>query len=152
MNNLVPLIGKSHYTKKEMQEKIKDAIHQTTFKNDNIKPPDFLPESLHKEFWELVEELAVVQGTISNLDCNTLGMYVMAKNEYAKVSQALAGVPVEQFKVYDDMTKTLARLHKQVMEISREFGLTTRSRSQIQPAVIIEKVEKKQNKFDGFTP
>lgn len=76
--------GKSHLTKAEIAEREQSEV---TASCDNITPPDFLTtKQQRKRFDDLVQELMRLD-IMSNLDCDVLGRYVIASEDWAAYSK-----------------------------------------------------------------
>ena len=79
---LVVAKGRKHLTKAEIENRKNSEIKA---KKDNIKPPKNLTKDEKKEFKKIADELIELD-IMSNLDCNSLAMYIRAYKNYVKIS------------------------------------------------------------------
>ncbi len=131
--------GKKHLTKAEIEERRAQEI-EVPF--TDIEPPNFLPKSFHKEFYEISDKLKAI-GIMTELDTVSLAQYLIAKQNYISYTAMLLKVikrnsdPTKQFLNEDDVienTKIQAlqdRALRQCQTCARDLGLTITSRAKI---------------------
>ena len=96
--------GKKHLTKKEKGERAAAEVRAEVPKQ--IRPPEYLPEALKKEFRALGGKLKEA-GLLTVLDYDTLARYLLAKQSY------------------------LDRFFKQCRGAANDMGLTVTSRCRL---------------------
>ncbi|WP_286149565.1 MULTISPECIES: phage terminase small subunit P27 family [Bacillota] len=142
---LVVAKGKKHLTKAEIEQRKKSEVKA---KSDNIKPPKNLTKDEKKEFKKIANELAEID-IMSNLDCNSLGMYIRAYGNYVKVSDKLMNLdPLNNFEEYNKLSILEDRHAKQCRNYANDLGLTISSRCRL--VVPKPPEEPKKNKFSKF--
>lgn len=131
--------GKKHLTKEEIETRRAEEI-DVPF--TNIQPPNFLPKSFHKEFFEISDKLVAI-GIMTELDTVTLAQYLIAKQNYISYTAMLLKVikrnsdPNSSFLKEDDVvenTKVQAlqdRALRQCQSCARDLGLTITSRARM---------------------
>ena len=78
--------GKKNLTKNEIENRQKSEVK---VRCDNVEPPPYLSTKKQKdEFNKLAKELIEV-GIFSNLDVDTLARFIIAKEQYIRVSKKL---------------------------------------------------------------
>lgn len=142
---LVVAKGKKHLTKAEIESRKNSEIKA---KKDDIKPPKNLTKDEKKEFKKIANELIELD-IMSNLDCNSLGMYIRAYKNYTKVSDKLMELDVlYDFEEYNKLSILEDRYTKQCRSHAIDLGLTISSRCKL----VVPKVEEvKTNKFSKFS-
>lgn len=142
---LVVAKGKKHLTKAEIEARKNSEIKA---KSDNIKPPKNLTKEEKKEFKKIAKELVELD-IMSNLDCNSLGMYIRAYGNYVKISESLMNMdPVKDFDTYNKLSILEDRYTKQCRSHAIDLGLTISSRCKL--VVPKPPEEPKKNKFAKF--
>lgn len=142
---LVVAKGRKHLTKAEIEERKKTEIKAN---DDKIKPPNNLSKEQKKEFKKIGNELKNLN-IMSNLDCDSLGFYLIAKSRFDKVKEHLDKLdPIKDYKDYENLSRLEDRHRKQCREHAVDLGLTISSRCKL----IIPKPpeETKKNKFSKF--
>ena len=151
--------GRKHLTKAEIEERLrteKSAMGAT----DNIHPPPHFTEEQKQEFYRVAVELVELK-IFSNLDCDTLSMYIDARTEYGRIVEAMRNVPLtlpivdeETGEVHDEANENYGKLarvrdvyFKQCKQSSSILGLTLDSRLKL---VVPEPEKKPESKFDKF--
>lgn len=144
--NLIVQKGKKHLTKEEIEVR---QLEEVVAKTDQIKPPKFLKKSLHKEFDFLSSELLEI-GIMTNLDCDTLGQYIIAKDLYSKFTKKVNKLvnTDEEFGKLQYYVKLQSKYFEQAMACAKEMGLTISARCKL--IAPTKKKEEKQNKFQKF--
>jgi len=152
--NLLLLKGRSHLTKTEIAER---KANEITVKADKVDPPKYLSKKLQKEFTEIADELLRI-GLISNLDVDALARFLLAREQYIRVTNALKGTSVlvtaetkagKKIKVpneyYGELLISQDKLFKQCRQAAADLGLTITSRCRL---VVPKKEEPKKTPFD----
>lgn len=143
--DLVVAKGKKHLTKTEIEERRKSEIKA---KSDKIKPPSNLSKEQKKEFKKTANELKDLN-IMSNLDCDSLGFYLIAKGRFDLVKEKLDNLdPIEDYKEYDNLSRLEDRHRKQCREHAVDLGLTISSRCKL--VVPKNNEDKPKNKFSKF--
>lgn len=125
---LVVAKGRKHLTKSEIEKRKNSEVKA---KSDNIKPPQNLTKDEKKEFKKIAKELIEIE-IMSNLDSNSLGMYVRAYSNYVKVSDKLIKLdPLEKFDEYNKLSILEDRYAKQCRSHAIDLGLTISSRCKL---------------------
>lgn len=147
--DLIMLKGRKHLSKAEIEERKNTEIK---VKNNKVKPPSFLSKKLKKEFKIVAKELIEI-GIMTNLDVDSLGMYLISKNEFLKISEKvdIRGptkmvevdkedkegnvIGVEEVEVLDPMYDSLQlmqnRAFKQCRQAASDLGLNISSRCKL---------------------
>jgi P27 family predicted phage terminase small subunit len=137
--DLIKAKGKKHLTKAEYEERKAQEL-EVPF--DDIQPPNFLPKTFHKEFFEISDKLKAI-GIMTELDTVSLAQYLIAKQNYISYTAMLLKVikrnsdPTRQYLDEDDVvenTKIQAlqdRALRQCQSCARDLGLTITSRAKM---------------------
>lgn len=139
--NLVLLKGKKHLTKKEIEERQKTEVKAPA---NNVKPPGYLPAPLKREFKKIADELKRID-LISNLDVDALARFLLAREQYIRVTNSLRenepiitlvdDVTGEEKAVanglYADLLLAQDKLFKQCRAAASDLGLTISSRCRL---------------------
>lgn len=142
---LVVAKGKKHLTKSEIEERKSTEVKAPA---DNIKPPSNLDKEQKKEFKKISKQLVELE-IMSNLDCQALGFYIIAKGRYDKVKEKLDKLdPLDNCEEYDRLSRFEDRHRKQCREHAIDLGLTISSRCKLVIPKPLE--EPKKNKFSKF--
>lgn len=142
---LVVAKGKKHLTKSEIEQRRNSEVKANA---DKIKPPKNLTKDEKKEFKKISNELIEI-GIMSNLDCNSLGMYIRSYGNYVKVSDRLMDIdPLDNFEEYNKLSILEDRYTKQCRSHAIDLGLTISSRCKL--VVPKPPEEPKKNKFSKF--
>ena len=141
---LIEYKGKKHLTKSEIEER---KATEPERKTDAILPPDFLCASQKKEFARLAKELDDI-GIMSNLDCNTLAMYVVGVDRFKLLNKKLNDPEIaEDIFEYEKVFNLWDKSVKQCQSLAKSLGLTIDSRCKL---VVPKKDEpERKNKFLG---
>lgn len=149
--NLILLKGKSHLTKEQIEERTKTEVKAPA---DDVKPPDYLTGKLKKEFLVIATELKRID-LITNLDVDALARFLLAREQYVRLTKELRTIPPtitienpdtgKKVKVanenYGDTLLAQDKLFKQCRAASADLGLTITSRCKL---VVPKKPEEKQ--------
>ena len=141
---LIEYKGKKHLTKSEIEAR---KATEPERKTDAILPPDFLSAGQKKEFNRIAGELDDI-GIMSNLDCNTLAMYVVGVDRFKLLNKKLNDPEIqddifEYEKVFNLWDKSV----KQCQSLAKSLGLTIDGRCKL--VVPKKNDEPKPNKFTG---
>lgn len=146
---LILLEGKSHKTKKEIEERKEREIKPSI---ENVRCPDWLDNNGKKEWDRIVEDL-VSLGLLSNIDvsqlaiyCDAYAKYIQATNEINKFGLVIkhtnkSGATNIVTNPYVQIANKYADL---VNKYCTEFGMTPSSRAKIS----ISKVEQKKQTLE----
>lgn len=139
---LIEFKGKKHLTKAEIEKRRATEIERKT---DAIFPPDFLNFAQKKEFTRLAEELDDI-GIMSNLDCNTLAMYVVGVDRFKLLNKKLNDPEIaEDIFEYEKVFNLWDKSVKQCQSLAKSLGLTIDSRCKL---IVPKREESKPiNKF-----
>ena len=149
--DLILIKGKSNHLTKEEIEKRRAA--ELTAPTDNIKYPKYLPKELRKEY-NYYSKILFELGIFSNLDVDTLSRYLMARQEYLKISLSLNETnPVvwidgmqQPNEVYDSLRVQLNTFHTHCRQLASDLGLTVSSRLKL----VIPKAPEKEAEVSEF--
>ena len=137
--DLIKAKGKKHLTESEYEER---KAQEISVPFTDIQPPNFLPKTFHKEFYEISDKLKAI-GIMTELDTVSLAQYLIAKQNYISYTAMLLKVikrnsdPNRQYLSEDDVvenTKIQAlqdRALRQCQSCARDLGLTITSRCKI---------------------
>ncbi|ANY71666.1 terminase [Paenibacillus ihbetae] len=147
--NLLLIKGKKHLTKEEIKTRLESEVKA---KDDNVKPPSYLPKKLKTEFEEIANELMRIE-IMSNLDVDALARFLLAREQYVRVNKSLRSMPVmvdaetksgETIKIpnesYGELLISQDKLFKQCRQAAADLGLTISSRCRL---VVPKKSEEK---------
>jgi len=147
--NLLLIKGKKHLTKEEIKTRLESEVKA---KDDNVKPPSYLPKKLQTEFEEIANELMRIE-IMSNLDVDALARFLLAREQYVRVNKSLRSLPVmvdvetksgETIKIpnesYGELLISQDKLFKQCRQAAADLGLTISSRCRL---VVPKKPEEK---------
>ena len=129
--DLVVLNGRKHLTKAETEARRAAEVKAPPPKTKRIKPPAYLPESLHKKFRTLAKQLIEI-GILAEIDYDCLARYLLAEQAYLavteQVNRAIAGGAIT---LLDDLSKTQTRYFNQCDRAAAALGLTISSRCRL---------------------
>ena len=140
---LVELKGKKHFTKAELEERKNAEVNADT---DNIVPPDYLTKKQAGEFFALADELKRCE-IMTNLDCDALARFVVARNDYADYVKLVRSIPktVDNLQELKEADKLKRGAFADCNTAAKELGMTISSRCKL---VVPKKEESKPiNKF-----
>lgn len=125
---LVIAKGRKHLTKSEIEQRKSTEVKAPA---DNIKPPSNLNKEQKKEFKKISKQLIELE-IMSNLDCDSLGFYLIAKGRFDKVKEELDKLdPLINSDEYDKLSRFEERYRKQCREHAIDLGLTISSRCKL---------------------
>lgn len=129
--DLVVLNGRKHLTKAETEARRAAEVKAPPPKTKRVKPPAYLPESLHKKFRTLAKQLIEI-GILAEIDYDCLARYLLAEQAYLavteQVNRAIAGGAIT---LLDDLSKTQTRYFNQCSRAAADLGLTISSRCRL---------------------
>lgn len=129
--DLVVLNGRKHLTKAETEARRAAEVKAPPPKTKRVKPPAYLPESLHKKFRTLAKQLIEI-GILAEIDYDCLARYLLAEQAYLavteQVNRAIAGGAIT---LLDDLSKTQTRYFNQCDRAAAALGLTISSRCRL---------------------
>lgn len=144
--DLIVAKGKKHLTKAEIETRKAQEI-KVDFKD--VKAPDYLPESLHKEFDEIAGKLLAI-GVMTELDEDALARYLLSKQTYLQYTSLLTkALKSNRIGDADKLTTMQDKAFKQCRASASDLGLTIASRCRL---VLPEgnTPPPKENKFSKF--
>lgn len=128
--------GKKNLTKNEIENRQKSEVK---VRCDNVEPPSYLSTKKQKdEFNKLAKELIEV-GIFSNLDVDTLARFIIAKEQYIRVSKKLKSLDCLS-DVYSKGLINQDKLFKQCRQCAADLGLNISSRCKL----VVPKAEEKE--------
>lgn len=152
--------NKAHKTKQEISERKKQEVPVVA---DDIRPPAFLTTKSEKEKFERIAETLMEIGILSNLDCDVLGRYIRASEDWTAYSKLVKNTQKQLNKyLNDDDTEKVAqytdlltkyeslrvKAFNQCHTCASALGLTITSRCKI--VVPKKNDEPKPNKYTEF--
>lgn len=145
--DLVVLNGRKHLTKAETEARRAAEVKAPPPKTKRVKPPAYLPESLHKKFRTLAKQLIEI-GILAEIDYDCLARYLLAEQAYLavteQVNRAIAGGAIT---LLDDLSKTQTRYFNQCDRAAAALGLTISSRCRL----VVPKPPKDEAEDDPMT-
>lgn len=127
--DLVVAKGKKHLSRAE--EAQRRAGEVAVPRPKAAKPPKWLPEVLKKDFRAVGKQL-IALGLYTDLDADTLGRYLVARNQYviatAKTEAALEDGDAEEAETWGRLQD---RHFKQARACANDLGLTVTSRCRL---------------------
>lgn len=145
--DLVVLNGRKHLTKAETEARRAAEIKAPPPKSKRVKPPAYLPESLHKKFRTLAKQLIEI-GILAEIDYDCLARYLLAEQAYLavteQVNRAIAGGAIT---LLDDLSKTQTRYFNQCDRAAAALGLTISSRCRL----VVPKPPEDETRDDPMT-
>ena len=84
--DLLVLNGRKHLTKAETEARRAAEVKAPPPKSKRVKPPAYLPESLHKKFRTLAKQLIEI-GILAEIDYDCLARYLLAEQAYLAVTE-----------------------------------------------------------------
>ena len=144
--DLIIAKGKKHLTKEEIEQRRKDELDVPT---DMIEAPDYLTKKQRESFDEIARTL-VDLGIMTNLDCDALAGYIVARDGWVLAGKKLRTKAVKDDpNAFDKWTKIEDRYRKQMRSAAGDLGLTITSRGKI-VAPVKNEPPPPENKFAVF--
>ena len=138
--NVVLMNGRKHLTQEEIRTRKEQEVKA---KADNIHAPSYLTKKLKDEFEQIAIELKRID-LMSNLDVDALARFLLAREQYIKLSKQLRNTPVmveEQDESgltvmvmnrnYSKLLSAVDKLFAQCRAASMDLGLTISSRCKL---------------------
>lgn len=128
-----------HRAKEEQEERKAREVRAPC---DDIIAPLFLHKKQREDFDKIAGELAHL-GIMSNLDCDALARYIVARDSYVKFTRIVNGVAAkaENLGLLDRATAVQDRAFKQCRSSAADLGLTITSRCRL----VLPKPEKQSD-------
>ena len=156
--NLVLAKGKKHFTKDEVETRLKQEIQPCT---DEIAPPSYLSAKQKRDFEKIAAQLVKLK-IMGETDNDTLARYIIAQDFYQQAVKDLRAVQKQRPKgddadlaamdkwatMLDQLDKRVERYYKQATSAAAKLGLTISDRCRLVAPVVEE--TKKESKFDKF--
>lgn len=143
--SLIEAKGKAHFTKAQIEERKNSEVKVEA---DNIVPPEYLTEKQTTEFMTLADELQRCN-IMTNLDCDALARFVVAKGDYAEYVKLVKSIPknIDNLSALGKADKLKRGAFADCNTAAKELGMTISSRCKL---VVPKKEETpKKNKFLG---
>ena len=140
---LLELKGKKHFTSAELEERKNNEVSADS---DNIVPPDYLTKKQAEEFLTLADELKRCE-IMSNLDCDALARFVVARDDYAAYVKLVRSIKkdIDNLLALEKADKLKRGAFADCNTAAKELGMTISSRCKL---VVPKKEESKPiNKF-----
>lgn len=129
--DLLVLNGRKHLTKAEAEARRAAEVKAPPPKSKRVKPPAYLPESLHKKFRALAKQLIEI-GILAEIDYDCLARYLLAEQAYLAVTEQVNRVIENQaISLLEDLSKTQTRYFNQCDRAAAALGLTISSRCRL---------------------
>jgi len=139
--NLILLKGKTHLTKEQIAERQETEVKAPA---DAVEPPKYLTKTQKQEFKKIADELKRID-LITNLDVDALARFLLAREQYVRVTKELRSIPPtisvehpltgKMVKIaneqYGDTLIMQDKLFKQCRAASADLGLTITSRCRL---------------------
>ena len=143
---LVQAKGKKHLTKAEIEQRQKEELNVPT---DQIEPPEYLTKKQRESFDEIAQMLVDLD-IMTNLDCDALAGYIVARDGWILAGKKLRTKAVKDDpNAFDKWTKIEDRYRKQMRSAATDLGLTITSRGKI-VAPVKSEPPPPENKFAVF--
>lgn len=141
--NVIEITGRSHMSKDELQKRKNSEVRAAA---DNVRPPGYLSDEQQQEFQQLADELTRIE-IMTNLDCDALARFVIARAQYIKFTQLVDNLPaeIETLKLLESAVGLQDKAFKQCRAAASDLGLTISSRCKLVVPKLPE--EKPKNKF-----
>lgn len=122
--------GKKHLTKEEIEKRESEEVKVPL---TNVKSPSYLKDIEKREFNTTSKKLVSI-GIMTELDVDSLGRYILAKQLYLKYTDILKGLLTEENTDIDYLSKIQNmqdKVFKQCQSSARDLGLTISSRCKL---------------------
>lgn len=138
---LLLIKGKKNLTKSEIEERRNAEVKAPA---DAVAPPKYLTKKLKEEFTEIANELKRID-LITNLDVDALARFLLAREQYVRLSKELRTIPPtisednpdtgKKIRLaneqYSDLLLMQDKLFKQCRAAASDIGLTISSRCRL---------------------
>lgn len=129
--DLLEYKGNKHLTKAETEARRAAEVKAPKPKGKRVKPPAYLPESLHKKFRSLAKQLIEI-GILAEIDYDCLARYLLAEQAYLAVTEQVnRAIANQAISLLDDLSKTQTRYFNQCSHAAADLGLTISSRCRL---------------------
>ena len=129
--DLLEYKGNKHLTKAETEARRAAEVKAPKPKGKRVKPPAYLPESLHKKFRSLAKQLIEI-GILAEIDYDCLARYLLAEQAYLAVTEQVnRAIANQAISLLDDLSKTQTRYFNQCSRAAADLGLTISSRCRL---------------------
>lgn len=144
--NVIEMAGKTHMSKADLQKRKNSEVKAEA---DNVKPPGYLNEGQKQEFEEIASELMRID-IMTNLDCDALARFIIARRNYIRFSELVEGMPAElgTLKALESAANLQDKAFKQCRAAASDLGLTISSRCKL--VVPKPPEDKPKNKFKAM--
>lgn len=129
--DLLEYKGNKHLTKAETEARRAAEVKAPKPKGKRVKPPAYLPESLHKKFRSLAKQLIAI-GILAEIDYDCLARYLLAEQAYLAVTDNVnLAIKNKAISLLEDLSKTQMRYFNQCSRAAADLGLTISSRCRL---------------------
>ena len=129
--DLLEYKGNKHLTKAETEARRAAEVKAPAPQSKRVKPPAYLPKSLHKKFRSLAKQLIAI-GILAEIDYDCLARYLLAEQAYLAVTDQVGRAIANQaISLLDDLSKTQTRYFNQCRRAAADLGLTISSRCRL---------------------
>lgn len=129
--DLLEYKGNKHLTKAETEARRAAEVKAPKPKSKRVKPPTYLPESLHKKFRSLAKQLIEI-GILAEIDYDCLARYLLAEHAYLAVTEQVnRAIANQAISLLEDLSKTQTRYFNQCSRAAADLGLTISSRCRL---------------------
>lgn len=129
--DLLEYKGNKHLTKAETEARRAAEVRAPKPKGKRVKPPAYLPKSLHKKFRSLAKQLIEI-GILAEIDYDCLARYLLAEQAYLAVTEQVnRAIANQAISLLEDLSKTQTRYFNQCSRAAADLGLTISSRCRL---------------------
>lgn len=146
---VIQMKGKKHLTQSEIEKRKSEELKDKP-KQDKVKPPAYLKATQKSEFKKIAKQLLEL-GIMTNLDCDALARYIIAKDCYLHVVQAINENP--DYILDKEVSKIKDTYFKECRMASADLGLDISSRGKLvvqQQKEPEKEVSKAERMFGGM--
>lgn len=120
--------GKKNLTKAEIEKRKQEELK---VKSKAITMPEYLPESLQKEFRQIAKRLTEIE-IFTDLDVDGLARYLLSKQVYLTYTQKLAKASkTEDIDLITKLSVIQDKAFKQCRSAANDLGLSITSRCKL---------------------
>lgn len=147
--NLVMMKGKKHLTKAEVEERLDQEVEAPA---DNVAAPPYLSKKQREEFDGIAAQLVDLK-IFSNLDCDALARYLIAKDNFIKYTRMIKRIPnrPEYLEILEKAVSIQDKAFKQCRVAASDLGMTITSRCKLVVPKAEAPPESKWDKFKAVT-
>lgn len=122
--------GRKHLSEREKAERAAGEIHAVA--DGPVEPPAFLRKKKQQEEFRDFEKRLRGLGIFSELDADSLGMYLLAKEDYLNArKEATKAIRAKHSELASAWTAIQDRYFKQARACANDMGLTVTSRCRL---------------------